>query len=116
MAGSIRWYKYTTDGGVDYAIQVDKTNAAAVNPSAAAAPATLPQAAVPRNVKVRYALFTDDTGNIVRKVPLLTPADVEALTPTKSFTPSGETATVRISYLRGESIRFPKLTDTARTD
>jgi len=116
MAGSLRWFVYTSDNGQDYAILADKTNIAAVNASGAAAPASLPVAAVPRNITPRYALYSDSTGNIKRKVPLLKPSDVQALTSTSSFTPSGETATVRLSYLRGESNRLPKLADTARTD
>lgn len=115
MAGSIRYYNYTTDGGVTYALQADKSNVAAVNPSGAAAPGTLPVAAVPRNIKPRYALFADATGLIKRRVPLLTPADVAALTPTLSFVPQGETATVVITYIVGETTRFPKLADTGRT-
>ncbi len=116
MSGSIRWYVYTSANGIDYAIQADKSNIAAVNPSGAAAPATLPQAAVPRNIKPRYALFSDITGTIKRKVVLLKQSDVAALSPTLSFTPTGETAAVQISYVRGESISLPKLTDTGRTN
>lgn len=116
MSGSVRWYVYTSDNGVDYAILADKSNIAAVNPSGAAAPATLPQAAVPRNIKPRYALFSDDTGTIRRKVVLLKPSDVAALTPTLSFTPTGETAAVKLSSIKGEQIRLPKLLDTGRTN
>jgi len=116
MSGSIRWYTYESDSGTLYAIQGDKSNIAAVNPSGATAPATLPQAAVPRNIKPRYALFSDSTGQIKRKVVLLRPSDVAALTPTKNFVPAEETATVQITYIRGESISLPKLTDTGRTN
>ncbi len=115
MAGSIRWYNYVTDGGVTYSIQADKTNVAATNPSGAAAPSTLAVGAVPRNIKVRYALFADTTGLIRRKVPLLTPGDVTALSAILSFTPQGETATVQLTYLVGERTRLPKLADTGRT-
>lgn len=115
MAGSVRYYNYTTDGGVTYALLADKSNIASVNPSGAAAPGTLPVAAVPRNISPRYALFQDASGLIRRRVPLLTPADVAAVTPTLNFVPQGETATVTISYIVGEKTRFPKLADTGRT-
>lgn len=115
MSGSLRWYNYVSDGGTTYAILADKSNIAAVNPSGAGAPSTLPVAAVPRNFKPRYALFSDSTGTIRRRVPLLTPADVTALTPTSSFTPQGETATVILTAIRGEKINLPKLADTGRT-
>jgi len=114
MSGSIRWFNYTTDGGVVYSLQADRSNVGAVNPSGAGTPGTLSVAAVPRNIKPRYALFADVTGLIRRKVPLLTPADVAALVPTLSFVPQGETATVALTYIVGETTRFPKLADTGR--
>lgn len=115
MAGSVRYYNYTTDGGVTYALLADKSNIAAVNGSGVGNPGSLPVAAVPRNIYVRYALFADPTGLIRRKVPILTPADVAALTPTTNFVPQGETAVVTITYIVGEKTRFPKLADTGRT-
>lgn len=114
MSGSIRWFNYVTDGGLTFSLQADRSNVAAVNPSGAGAPGTLSISAVPRNIKVRYALFADATGLIRRKVPLLTPADVAALTPTLSFVPQGETATVNLTYIIGEATRLPKLADTGR--
>jgi len=115
MAGSIRWFNYTTDGGVTYSIQADRSNIAAVNPSGTGTPSSLVVGAVPRNITPRYALFADISGTIRRKVPLLTPADVVAVTATLSFVPQGETATVTLTYLVGERIRLPKLQDTGRT-
>lgn len=115
MSGSLSYQVYTSDVGTDYAILCDKSNALAVNASAAAAPATLPVTTVPRNIKPRYALYSDVTGQIRRKVPLLKPSDVAALTPTSSFVPQGETATVRLSSIVGEVVRLPKLADTGRT-
>lgn len=114
MAGSIRWFNYTTDGGVTYSVQADRSNVAAVNPSGTGTPGSLSIAAVPRNIKIRYALFADATGLIRRRVPLLTPADVAALVPTLSFVPQGETAAVALTYIQGESTRLPKLADTGR--
>lgn len=115
MSGSIRWFNYTTDGGQTYSLQADKSNVAAVNPSGTGTPGSLSIAAVPRNIKPRYALFQDSTGTIKRKVPLLTPADVAALVPTLSFVPQGETATVALTFISGETTRLPKLADTGRT-
>lgn len=116
MSGSIRWFQYTTDGGVNYAVQADKSNIAAVNPSGTAQPANLPIAALPRNIKPRYAIFTSDDGLIRRKVLLLTQADVTALSATLSFTPTGETTAVKLSYTRGEQVSLPRLVDTGRTN
>jgi hypothetical protein len=116
MSGSIRWFQYTTDGGVNYAVRGDKSNIQAVNPSAAGTPANLPTGAVPSNVKARYALFSDSTGLIKRKVIILTASDLAALTPTTSFTPTGETVAVALTSVRGEKITLPKLIDTGRTN
>lgn len=116
MAGSIRWFQYTTDGGVNYAIRGDKTNIQAVNPSAAGNPANLPTGSVPSNVKPRYALFSDVTGLIKRRVPILTATDLAALTPTTNFTPSGESVPVTLTSVRGEKLTLPRLIDTARTN
>lgn len=116
MSGSLRYFNYVSDNAQTYAILADKSNVAAVNPSGAGTPGTLPSITLPRNIRPRYALFADSTGLIRRKVPLLTAADVAALTPTTSFVPSGETATVVLTSIRGEKINLPKLADTGRTN
>lgn len=115
MAGSVRYYNYISDNGQTYAILADKSNIAAVNPSGAGTPGTLPTITVPRNIRPRYALFSDASGLIRRRVPLLTPADVAALTAATSFVPQGETVTVTVTAIRGEKVNLPKLADTGRT-
>lgn len=114
MSGSLSYQVYVSDNGQSYAIKVDKSNALAVNASASATPASLPPVTLPRNIKPRYALFYDATSLIKRKVVLLRPSDVAALTATASFTPGGETATVNIASIHGESILVPHLADTGR--
>lgn len=116
MSGSVRYFNYVSDNGQTYAILADRSNVAAVNASGAGAPGSLPTITVPRNIRPRYALFADSTGQIRRKVPILTPADVAALTATTSFVPTGETATVTITAIRGEKVNLPKLADTGRTN
>jgi hypothetical protein len=116
MSGSLRYYNYTSDNGQTYAILLDKSNVASVNASGAAAPGTLPTITLPRNIRPRYALFSDTSGTIRRKVVLLTPADVLALTGATSFVPGGETATVTVTAVRGEKLNIPKLADTGRTN
>lgn len=116
MSGSLSYQVYTSDNGQNYSILCDKSNSIAVNASASATPGSLPPATVPRNISPRYALFQDSTGFIKRKVVLLKPSDVTALSNTASFVPGGETATVNLTYVRGESLRIPHLTDTGRTN
>lgn len=114
MVGSKAWFIYKDDADTNFAILLDKSNALAVNPSAASN-AGLPANGLPRNIRPRYALFRSADGLTNRKVVLLTPDDVAALTPTKSFTPQGTTTTVTISYSRGESKSIPKVADTGLT-
>lgn len=72
MAGSIKWFVYTDDGGNNYAIKLDESNTEAVNGSAQdfLPDATL-TAGVPRNIKPRFVTYAniDRTRNI-RCVPL----------------------------------------------
>jgi hypothetical protein len=116
MAGSISYQVYQSDNGQNYAIRMDRSNALAVNASASATPAALPAIELPKNIKPRYALYTDATGNIKRKVVLLKPSDVAALVANASLTPPEESATLRITFVVGEKIRLPKLADTGRTN
>lgn len=112
MAGSMSWQNYVSDNGNTYAIFCDKSNALAVNASASATPASLPSTGVPRNIRVRAALYRSDDGRTQRVVPLLTPADVTALQPNDSFVTDPGGVTVKLSSLRGERIRLPKIVDT----
>jgi hypothetical protein len=116
MSGSLRYFNYQSDNGGTYALFGDLSNIQAVNPSGAGALATLPAIKIPRNITPRYALFSDVSGNIRRKVPLLKPSDVLALTSTLAFTPTGETVPVTITAIRGEQVNLPKLADTGRTN
>lgn len=116
MAGSMSYQRYVSDNGQAYAILMDRSNALAVNASASATPANLPTITLPRNIKPRYAIYTDTSGLIKRKVVLLTAADVAALVAADNFTPPEETAAVTITFIKGEEIRLPKLADTGRTN
>lgn len=114
MSGSLSYFVYKSDNGGSYALFGDKSNILAANPSGASN-AGLPAIKLPRNIVPRYALFADATGLIRRKVALLTPADVAALTGSLSFTPQGESVAVTITAIRGEKVNLPKLADTGRT-
>lgn len=110
------WYRYISDNGQTYALKADKTNIAAVNASGAAPATALPNESLPRNIKPRYAIYSDATGNIKRKVVLLTPADVAALVADDNFTPPEEAVAVRLTFIKGEEIRLPRVIDTGRTN
>ena len=56
MAGSIKWFVYTTDSGQDFALKADESNLEAVNGSVQDMPGTATTTfALPRNVKPRKA-------------------------------------------------------------
>lgn len=115
MAGSISYQTYVSDNGNSYAIKMDKSNALAVNASATATPASLPSEEIPQNITPRYAIYISDDGLTSRKVVVLTPADVGALQPNDNFATNPGGINVKLSYLRGESIRLPRLLDTGLT-
>lgn len=115
MAGSMSWQVYTSDNGTDYALFCDLSNALAVNASASATPGTLPSTALPSNIKPRYAIYISDDGKTQRKVPILKASDLAALAPNDNFVTNPGGVTVKLSSIRGEKIRLPKLVDTGLT-
>lgn len=115
MAGSLFWQTYQTDTGENFAIFMDKSNCLAVNASATAVPASLPADGVPRNIKPRYALFRSADGYTTRKVVVLTPADVTALTPGTTFVTNPGGVTVKLQTIIGEKRRLPQTADSGLT-
>lgn len=115
MAGSMFWQNYVSDNGNTYAIFTDKSNCLAVNASASANSTGLVAIELPRGITPRYALFRSDDGKTQRKVPILKQSDLAALTPGKSFDTDPGGDTVRLTYVHGEKIRFPKVVDTGKT-
>lgn len=119
MAGSRKWYVYTDDKGVDYAINLDKSNTEAVNGGEQEYPSTGgPVASVPKNVKVRYVEYADAAR--YRKIRCV------ALTPTiytgilnggvNTITdPIAGTGSLGLIALTGEKRRYPTPVDTGLT-
>lgn len=80
MAGSERWFTYTSNDGTNWALFGDESNIEAANPVAGQAGA--PQNQVykyPRNLKPRYAVYTNQAGTRNIKVPILTELIYNAL-------------------------------------
>jgi hypothetical protein len=72
MAGSIKWFVYEDDSGVQFAIKLDESNTEAVNGNSGdyLPNSTIP-AGVPRNVRVREVFYSDPTRTrTIRCVPL----------------------------------------------
>lgn len=118
MAGSNKWFVYTTDTGADYALQLDESNTEAVNGGTQdfLNDSTLVYA-LPRNVKPRYALYENAAGTRQIKCIALTTAiynGIPATVPTIPDPISGGTLTLK--RIRPEIIKLPFGTDTGQTD
>lgn len=72
MAGSIKWFIYEDDAGVQSAIKLDESNTEAVNgTNSDFLPSTDITVGVPRNIKVREVFYSNtDRTRTIRCVPL----------------------------------------------
>jgi hypothetical protein len=118
MAGSLKWFVYTTDNGESYALKADESNVEAVNGSTQDflndSELTF---AVPRNVRVRYALYSNTDNSRQIKCPVLTPtiyAGVPENVPTITDPIGGGTLGLR--RIRPELISLPFGVDTGLND
>jgi len=119
MAGSLKYFKYTTNGGTDYAIRMDESNGEAVGNTDLVS-GDLPIAGLPRNIKPRYALYRSADGLTTRKIPITANnVDLEDLTASFSVPPAtvgGTAVTVLRQSLIGEVQRPVTDIDTGQTD
>ena len=118
MAGSVKWFVYTTDAGADFALKADESNTEAVNAGAQDFPDTGLALinAVPRNVKPRHLIFKDGTGRITRKVYALTSTIYNGVLPGSSFTDPVSNTAVFLARKVGEKITIPFGQDTGLND
>lgn len=119
MAGSLKYFKYTTSGGTEYAIKMDESNGVAVGNTDVVA-ADLPLVELPRNIKARYVLYRSADGLTTRKIPVTANnVDLNAL-PASFQVPAplvgGAAITVTRQSLIGEIQRSVGNLDTAQTD
>ena len=120
MAGSNKWFVYTTDDGTDYAIQLDESNTEAVNGATQDYVAGVAfKYSVPKNLRPRTAYYASPDGNRKIRCVALTqtiyngiPANVTSIND-----PITPTATLNLVRIRPEVISpLPFANDTGLTD
>jgi len=117
MAGSMKWFLYTTDGGTDFAAYRDESNTEAINGGTQDLPDGSAQSfALPKNLTPRYATFLSADRTVRRNCIILTPTIFAGLGGGSSFTDPVSGKVVILSSKVGEVIRYPVGVDTGLTD
>lgn len=119
MAGSRKWFRYTTAGGDVYALNMDESNGEHVgNDDLTGFGSTL--VSLPPNIRPRFCVYRSSDGRYSRRIPVSSPTTgIDDLPATLSITPEGGgTAVVlNLSYFQGERItRIPTGADTGLND
>jgi hypothetical protein len=117
VAGSKKWFIYTTDDGTDFALLRDESNVEGTNAGTQDYPdgGTL-KYALPRNVKPRRIYFSNPAGTIRREVVCLTQTIFSAVAAGSTMTDQVSGTTLQISLKKGEEITIPKGVDTGLND
>lgn len=121
MAGSVKWFVYTTDGGKDYAIRLDESNTEAVNGATQDYVENLSIVdALPRNIKPRYVQYSNATRTRVIRCVCLTQTIYNAVAGAVSTTPTIpdpiDDGTLGLLAIIGEKRRLPVPYDTGLID
>lgn len=121
MAGSIKWFVYTTDAGDDYAIRLDESNTKAVNGGTQDFTTGLAtKDALPRNIKPRTIFYTNQARTRTIKCVALTQTIYNGAigggVTTISDPIAGGAATLGLIRARGEQINLPVPFDTGLID
>lgn len=119
MAGSMKWFIYTTDQGGDYALKLDESNTEAVNGSTQDyISGTSVLNAVPRNYKPRYAVYQNAAGTRTIKCCCLTQTIYNGIiTNAPTITDPIDGGTLTLKRLEPERIKLlPFPNDTGLTD
>lgn len=119
MAGSLKWFKYTTSGGDNYGIKMDESNGEAVG-NTDVVDADLPLAELPKGIKPRYVLYRSADGLTTRKIPVTANnvdlTDLPATITVASPIVGGDGITLNRQSFVGEVQRPVISVDTAQTD
>lgn len=120
MAGSKKWFVYTTDQGEDFAILADESNTEALNAGTQdyATGVTI-RNALPKNIKPRAAVYGSPDGNRIIRCYALTQTIYNGAldnqpTITDPLTPANTLALLRLEPERIKILPIP--IDTGLTD
>lgn len=119
MAGSIKWFEYTTDNADVFAIELDESNTEAVNGTDGDyTDASTQIYAKPSNVTPRSLYYSNDAKTrTIRCVALTQAAYTDAFTNQRTITdPIDDTETLTLVRQRPEVIRLPFPQDTGLDD
>lgn len=119
MAGSLKWFQYTTDTGVDFGVFMDESNGEAVgNTDWTDSSAGLFK--LPKNVTPRYARYVSEDGRRAANIIITdNDADVTTVPATIDFDVAGSATPVELTLTEfvGERIRLiPRADDTGLND
>lgn len=120
MPGSRKWFKYTTDSGDDFGINMDESNGELVgNADFEATDNAAIVYALPRNVNPRSALYRSADGLVSRRI-VVTSNTADISTVTSSFVVPAQdgnpAATMQLQSFRGEEVKRLVSVDTGLTD
>ncbi len=119
MAGSIKWFEYTTDDGDAFAIKMDESNGEAVGNADYTALSTA-VFALPRNVKARMARYVSADTLYTRLIPVTDAAASAGTLPatiTAEVSGSATPVTLTLATFIGERFTaLPRAEDTGLLD
>jgi len=69
MAGSLKWFLYTVQGGGTFGIKMDESNGEAIG-NTDVTDADLPLQELPKGIKPRYVLYRSADGLTSRRIPV----------------------------------------------
>lgn len=121
MAGSIKWFVYTTDAGDDYAIKLDESNTEAVNGSTQDFVSGLAlKDALPRNIKPRVIYYTNQARTRTVKCVALTQTIYNGAISGGVLTiqdpVAGGSNVLGLIRAKGEQLQLPVPVDSGLTD
>jgi hypothetical protein len=119
MAGSIKWFEYTTDNGDVFAIELDESNTEAINGTTGDYVAASTQIyARPTNVTPRSLYYSNaDKTRTIKCVALTQAIYTDAFTNTRTLAdPIDDGETLTLVRQRPEVIRLPYPQDTGLQD